>query len=99
LGAGADTAVTFTGETAELRCAAVKDANAASGHLDIEVVLAEVATGVGGLDDHGLAGHRTGCEAQTNQSLADVLDKYRSDCTTQCPATNTVITNTFLSLR
>ena len=63
--AGADTAVSLSSQTAPLGGAAVEDADAAAGDLDVEVVVGEVATGVGRLDDHGLASDGAGGEGQT----------------------------------
>ena len=57
--ARADAAVLGAGEgLAVLRGAAVKEAHAATGHKDIELVVRNVASGVGGLHNHGLAGSR-----------------------------------------
>lgn len=64
---GRDTTVLSTAEAAaaELGGAAVEDTDTTTGHLEIEVVLTEVASGVGGLDNHGLALHGTSGEGET----------------------------------
>jgi len=64
---GGDTAVLLApagGGSAKLAGAGVEDANAAAGHGNIEVVVAEIAASVGGLDDHGLALDRAGLEGK-----------------------------------
>jgi hypothetical protein len=72
LAARADAAVAFAGDTAELRRAAVEETDAAAGHLDVEVVAAQIATGVCRLDDHGLAGYgaRGECEPGTESQYS-----------------------------
>lgn len=64
---GRDTTVLSTAEAAaaELGRATVEDTDTTTGHLEIEVVLTEVASGVGGLDNHGLALHGTSSEGET----------------------------------
>jgi hypothetical protein len=63
---GGDTAVLGTAEgLAELRGAAVEDTDTAAGHHEIEVVVAEITSSVGGLDDHLLALDGTTSEGQT----------------------------------
>jgi hypothetical protein len=78
LAARADAAVAFAGDTAELRRAAVEETDAAAGHLDVEVVAAQIATGVCRLDDHGLAGYgargegEAGIESQYIRGLRNI---------------------------
>lgn len=64
---GRDTTVLSTAEAAaaELGGAAIEDTDTTTGHLEIEVVLTEVASGVGGLNNHGLALHGTSSEGET----------------------------------
>lgn len=64
------------GDTAVLRGAAVEEADAAAGHEDVEVIVGDVAAGVGGLDDHGLAGDGAVGESQAAECRLSVLVLY-----------------------
>ena len=48
-------------------------ANTASWHLNIEVVVTEISTSVGGLHDHLLASNGGGCEREPRVLLACYL--------------------------
>ena len=50
--------------SAELRLAPIEDADTAARHGDIEVVVTQVTSRAGGLDDHGLASHRSRGEGE-----------------------------------
>jgi hypothetical protein len=63
LASGGDATVLGTTKSlAELRGATVEDSNTSTRHHKIEVVVTEIASSVGGLDDHGLALDGTGGE-------------------------------------
>jgi len=59
--------------------ASVEEANAATGHGDVKVVLAEVAAGVRRLHDHFLAGDGAGCESQSRRHHASALKSLRPE--------------------
>jgi hypothetical protein len=68
LASGGDATVLGTTESlAELRSATVEDSNTATRHHKIEVVVTEVASSVGGLDDHGLTLDGTGGEGKSKR--------------------------------
>lgn len=68
LASGRDATVLGTTESlAELRSAAVEDSNTSTRHHKIEVVLTEIASGVSGLNDHGLALDGTGGEGKSKR--------------------------------
>jgi hypothetical protein len=54
------------GRSAPLCGACVVNTNTATGHSDVEVIVSEVATRIGGLHDHLLATDGAGCERQSN---------------------------------
>ena len=68
--AGADAAVLRAGDPAVLGRAAVEEADAATGHEDVELVIGDVAAGVGRLDDHCLAGGRAVSEGESALSVS-----------------------------
>lgn len=70
---GGYAAVRGTGETAELGSASVKKPHATARHVQVEVVAAQVTTGAGRLNNHGLSGHRPGGEREAEKGSMDVL--------------------------
>lgn len=68
LASGGDATILGTTESlAELRSATVEDSNTSTRHHKIEVVVTEIASSVGGLNDHGLTLDGTGGEGNSKR--------------------------------